>query len=306
METLEENLEFIKNLSETDGKLSSILDIAVSKAVQMNFPNLVWVNYEKRARVMKLVNTGKTIIIFPKFDGEAPYIRGGPLGGAYRLSQLQFHWSGMNFEGSVHTVDGVHMPVEMHAIHIRAGYTEEEAFKKPDGLMTVVQFYKMSFEQSRPLQQLACQIPKVRQAGSEISIRVFPISSVLFPFPIDYYLYWGSSKIAEPKQCSEDSDAATILWIISRETGSISLEQMEFFKYLKNCNNQEKPRKFKSASVIVGEIHSRKLYHINPLHPFTNSTLSPVPHRKDYQEKMRKIINKRADSELVFKEKLEQ
>jgi hypothetical protein len=193
--------------------------------------------------------------------------------------------------------------LELHAIHIKDCYTEEEAFKKPDGLVIVVQFYKMNFGPSRLFQQLVCQVPKVTQSGTEEFVKPFPVNNILFPFPIDYYLYWGCNKIAEPYQSFADCKPTTVMWIISRETGSVSLEQLEFFKLLVNKNNDTRKRKFKVSRISFGD--TRKLYHINPLHPSTNSTLSPVPHRKEYQEMMKNVV-KKSPNTLVFHSRAEQ
>lgn len=78
------------------------------------------------------------------YQQEMPYLEGGPLLAKYEFSQIHFHWGPNPMEGSEHTVDGSHLPLEMHVIHYKKCYlTHELALNEKDGIVTLVYFFKV-------------------------------------------------------------------------------------------------------------------------------------------------------------------
>jgi len=57
------NLKMFHKLSEIDSTLSSPININVVKAEPLKLPTLVWRNYEKIPKKMKLTNSGHTCTV---------------------------------------------------------------------------------------------------------------------------------------------------------------------------------------------------------------------------------------------------
>lgn len=84
------------------------------------------------------------MILSGKWNQERPYLTDGPFMGNYVFSQLHFHWGYNNMEGSEHTIDGSHMPLEMHVVLFKSCYlTQESALKKKDGIAVLAYFFKV-------------------------------------------------------------------------------------------------------------------------------------------------------------------
>lgn len=91
----------------------------------------------------------------------------------------------------------------------------------------------------------------------------------MYPFESDYYAYWGTVN-------SRDS-CHTILWLVCREVGCLSYEQLRFFRQLNDANNKPINRNWHPTHAVGG----RTVFHCNPHTIHTNSTLAPVPLRLD-------------------------
>lgn len=84
------------------------------------------------------------VIMSGKWHQVRPYVTAGPLDGKYVFSQLHFHWGSTDTEGSEHTVDGQHYPLEMHVVHFKSSYlTQEHALTEKDGICVLVYFFKV-------------------------------------------------------------------------------------------------------------------------------------------------------------------
>lgn len=85
------------------------------------------------------------VILSAKWYQERPYIAGGPFMSNYVFSQLHFHWGKNDAEGSEHTIDGIHHPIEMHVVMFKGNYlTQESAMKEKDGIAVLVYLFKVS------------------------------------------------------------------------------------------------------------------------------------------------------------------
>uniref|UniRef100_A0A183BXX0 Carbonic anhydrase n=1 Tax=Globodera pallida TaxID=36090 RepID=A0A183BXX0_GLOPA len=93
----------------------------------------------------ELKNNGHTVVVsgFEKWEGnrQRPYIYGGGLSGKYTLAQFHFHWTADHDDGSEHTINALHYPMELHLVHVKDGFTVQEAAEQSDGLAVVGVFY---------------------------------------------------------------------------------------------------------------------------------------------------------------------
>ncbi|RLU20790.1 hypothetical protein DMN91_007404, partial [Ooceraea biroi] len=140
----EEMVRFIQQLVHTDAKLSSPINLNISrmKIVQLN--PIKWFNYNVLPKKLKLTNTGYTVILSAKWNAERPYLCGGPYIDNYVFSQIHFHWGRTDMDGSEHYVDGGSMPMELHAVHFKSEYkTQEVALRNNDGVTILVYFFKV-------------------------------------------------------------------------------------------------------------------------------------------------------------------
>lgn len=84
------------------------------------------------------------MILSAKWHHERPYVSGASLDGRYVFSQLHFHWGASAIEGSEHTIDGVRMPLEMHAIHFKAAYLNQKAaLTHADGVICMAYLFQV-------------------------------------------------------------------------------------------------------------------------------------------------------------------
>lgn len=144
LDELSANIKMIQDLASVEGLLPSPIDINVTKTSTVIIDPLVWTNYEKLPKKMKITNTGQTLVLSAKWHSERPYITGGSLNGKYVFSQLHFHWGKGALEGSEHTIDGNCQPLEMHAIHYKSAYvTQTDALNYKDGVISVTYFFEV-------------------------------------------------------------------------------------------------------------------------------------------------------------------
>lgn len=165
------------------------------------------------------------------------------------------------------------LPLELHAIHFKTNYaTQAEAVKYHDGIIIVVYLFVIQSNHSATMYQILSQLKNVRIAESAATILPFQITELLYPIKMDYYMYYGS--------IIADKMDPSILWIISRETGSISVEQLKLFHLL--LDNRMRPiyQNFSNSSPHF----NRTVFHVNPRYKITNTTLSPVPRVEDGEE----------------------
>lgn len=115
-------------------------------------------------------------------------------------------------------------------------------------------------------------------------IKPFPVTNLLTPFPMDYFLYSGSVEV-------DNQQEATVQWMISRQTGSMSLEQLKFFQNLLD----EKLRRIKRELPTVHELEERILYHISP-YKAVSQTLSPISRKSEYAKIIQDELKKKREN----------
>lgn len=196
--------------------------------------------------------------------GRRPYLSGGPLRADYVISQLHFHWGASGVTGSEHTVDAHAQPLELHAMHFNRSYSSHEAAAHhPDGILCVCYLFQIQSEHSDAMQPIVSVLQAIRLADTQLAIRPFVLTRLLYPFRYDYYLYWG--------RCGR----TPTMWLLGRNMDGISFEQLCLLRQLLDA----------SLRPIVGNWrpvnarHGRQLLHVCAAVARTNATMSPVPLR---------------------------
>ncbi|CAH0559003.1 unnamed protein product [Brassicogethes aeneus] len=223
---------YVRRLANTESIPLSPIDINIVSTVQIETPNLEWVNFDVQPRKMKITNSGHTgnnpclnknvckinptkndlkyrvynarhivVLIYSKFlvlvsakwEGERPYIAGGPLRDNYVFSQLHFHWGTNDMEGSEHTTDGMKHPAELHVVTYKSCYsTQEAALKHVDGIVILVYFIRLKGGDHPLLWKILDILPEIQIANTSFKIKPFPLEDIITPFNDDYFGYWGS------------------------------------------------------------------------------------------------------------------
>ncbi|XP_050090564.1 carbonic anhydrase 2-like [Anopheles aquasalis] len=272
-----ENEPLVQSLAATESFLAAPIDINVARAQQINLPPLEWLHYEAVPASIKLTNNGETVILSARWDGpDRPTITGGSLTGRYVFSQLHFHWSDTALEGSEHTVDGAHLPLELHVIHYDNRYgSQDEAQSIPGGLLCLVYFFALKSRTNHFIAPLINALATLALPESHTKLEPFPLIELFHPFTVEYFLYWGSIV---------DAAAGTrtpILWMLSRLQESIKFQQLKQFNRLLD-SRMRRPRDQPKTPLptSVASIGGRHLFHVNPRTPMAVATLAIEPPEK--------------------------
>lgn len=290
------NLNYIKSLSISADLPSSPIDLNVTKSIKKSLPNLKWNGYSAIPRSMKVTNNGNTLVLSTAYD-ECPYLNGGPLeDNRYKFSQLHYHWGHSTLEGSYHSIDGNHLPLEVHCVHFKSSYgNQATALEHPDGILIVVIFYHINTEKSLLFDIFSNNILKVKQPNVSVTIEPFSVLHLLHKFEIDYFLYWGQvvSNINKNNEVLKQS----VLWLISRECGYLSLEQLKLFRHLLNENLKPIQQTYNKITIVADEKEDKhkKLLHINPRTPITNSTLSTIVRSQEHLKELDSTLHNLTD-----------
>uniref|UniRef100_A0A1B6MLP7 Carbonic anhydrase n=1 Tax=Graphocephala atropunctata TaxID=36148 RepID=A0A1B6MLP7_9HEMI len=250
-----ESKNLIREAALKDGKLLSPIDLSLSMTIPLYLDRLEWIQFGNLPSIMKISNTGETVIISAQWTGTSsrPYLAGGPLDDSYVFSQVHFHWGAGEHEGSEHSVDGSCYPLEMHAVFYKSQYhTQDEALKEGDGIVVLVYLCKLKEKSSPGLEWLSSYLNQVVGPKMSTMLPLAPLSSLLVPFTRDYIIYWGSLSVGH---CSH-----VMLWLVSRAALAISLEDLNKFRRLLSSRKEAM-----NKIIIAGKsTQNRSVFHANP------------------------------------------
>ncbi|XP_052902164.1 carbonic anhydrase 2-like [Anopheles moucheti] len=181
---------------------------------------------------------------------ERPILVGGPLplGAPYVLEQMHFHWGADNGRGSEHTFDGMAYPAEVHFVFFKREYgTFEQALGHEDGLTVLGVLYEIGGDKVKPGAKWARPLPKIRPAGSTITLEdreVFSLSSVAGGTWLRYYSYAGS--LTTPP-CSE-----SVTWIVRDGAAPIAQKDLDELRNLRDSNDKPLVDNFRPVQPLNG------------------------------------------------------
>uniref|UniRef100_A0A1B6FP36 Carbonic anhydrase n=1 Tax=Cuerna arida TaxID=1464854 RepID=A0A1B6FP36_9HEMI len=252
-ENISQNKILIHEAAKKDGKLFSPIDLSLGITKPLYLDRLEWMNLGTLPSIMKMTNTGQTVVINAQWSSSQPYLASGPLDDSYIFSQIHFHWGAGEHEGSEHSIDGTCYPLEIHAVFYKSQYlTPDVALQKDDGTVVIVYLCKLRDQSSPGFKWLSPYLDQVVEPKVSTLLALVPLSSLLIPFTLDYILYWGSLTVSD---CSH-----VMLWLISRVALGISLEDLNKFRKLL-CSRKEALNK---NCLAVNSTQDRTVFHVNP------------------------------------------
>ncbi|XP_046402851.1 carbonic anhydrase 2-like [Ischnura elegans] len=209
---------------ETEGFGPSPLDLHPKHSSPLPLPPLCWYNYGLEPSLIKVTNTGSTVIVNARWDSERPYLLGGPFRGRYVFSQIHFHWGPDNGSGAEHSLMGQSFPLEMHVAHYKAAYeNQERALREADGIAIVGYVFKLKSEDNTELNPILRALPNVKEPRTSHDLPLVSLASLgVRKFEDDYFFYYGSVEVSE-QQCP-------VMWIIWPNPLRISSSQVCLFR----------------------------------------------------------------------------
>lgn len=150
-------------------------------------------------------------------------------------------------------------------MHFKRSYgSHEAAERQPDGILCICSLFRIQSEHSDAMHPIVSALQSIRLADSQMAIRPFVLTRLLYPFRYDYYLYWG--------RCG----GTPVMWLLGRNMDGISFEQLCLLRQLLDA----RLRPIVGNGRPVNGLHGRQLLHVCAASAYTNSTMSPVPLRQ--------------------------
>uniref|UniRef100_A0A182JHT2 Carbonic anhydrase n=1 Tax=Anopheles atroparvus TaxID=41427 RepID=A0A182JHT2_ANOAO len=182
---------------------------------------------------------------------ERPQLVGGPLGqDPYVFEQLHFHWGAENDRGSEHTLNGMRFPMEAHFVFFKQEYGSfEQAINQPDGLAVLGTLYELGGPKVPAGAKWARPLPKVREAGSSITLEgreLFSLESVAGAEWDRYYSYPGS--LTTPP-CAE-----TVTWIVREAPAVLAQKDLDLLRSLLDSNGKPLVDNFRPVQPLNGRM----------------------------------------------------
>ncbi|XP_070198585.1 carbonic anhydrase-related protein 10-like [Littorina saxatilis] len=160
----------------------------------------------------------------PRYDGVN--ITGGPLSYTYRVDQIKFHFSLVDFEGSEHSIGKKSFPVEIQIFayntDLYANYSEAEA--SPKGLAAIAVFAQVSDRTHKEFSVFQRAINTTQYKGDWTYVERLRLRQLLPPTE-QYVTYEGS--ITTPG-CHE-----TVTWLVYNRPIYISKKQLSILRSLR-------------------------------------------------------------------------
>ncbi|XP_076372867.1 carbonic anhydrase 2-like [Tachypleus tridentatus] len=177
-----------------------------------------------------LYNTGHSAQLILK-RSDAVKVKGGGLRGNFQFDQLHFHWDSTSMtQGSEHTINGRHYPVEMHLVAYNEKYPNfTVASLYEDGIavfavfIKYIVFFVTQLSDSRnyvvSLQPIVENFEKISIPGSAVKL----ISPIYFRdlLPGDFNRYFRYQGSLTTPPCSE-----VVTWTVFEETLPVSANEV--------------------------------------------------------------------------------
>jgi len=215
-----------------NGKRQSPIDIKTDQADTADLGKFSFSGYDHppAGTTYKLKNNGHTVQMDVRYDAGEPTkitVHGGGLNDTYLLAQFHMHWGKDNCEGSEHTANGLHYPLEIHFVHYNSKYPNiGEALHHEDGLAVLGVMADIGATAHPTIDTLQEYFHSVKYAGSSTDIKepLFAMQSLL-PSNTDNFVRYPGSLTTPP--CLE-----IVTWTVFTTPISVSESQMNAFRAL--------------------------------------------------------------------------
>ncbi|ALC41993.1 CG9235 [Drosophila busckii] len=227
----------------------SPINIESREVQRINFDMpLNWVGYDKLPLGVRLENNGHTLLLRAAYDGASPFIDGADLLSCFSFHEISFRWSWHDGEGSEHTLDNQHYPLEMQCLHTDAA---DRCHASSRGLLVVSYLFTLSVENPF-LNVIIRYLVAVQQAGQCAEIPPFPLNYLMPTFYSDFYSYQGS--LTEPP-CHRGAE-----WFISPIPLAISERQLHEFRKLRSRSGSRIERNARPVQDLCDRIVNLNRY----------------------------------------------
>lgn len=192
-----------------------------------------------------LTNNGHTVQA-DRTSGQPLQVWGGSLGGTFQVKQFHWHWGAMDSEGSEHTVNAKHYPMEIHIVCFNTKYADiGTAVLKPDGIAVLAFLYEISDEKiNSEMESIAKSLHAITEPSNNVLSPKKLSLKALMGATDRYYRYKGS--LTTPL-CNE-----VVTWTVFKDTVPISSSQISEFRRLKDAHAHSLAGNFRPVQSLNG------------------------------------------------------
>lgn len=170
----------------------------------------------------------------------------------FALNYIQFHWSHDWSNSSLHRVDNVGYPIEIHFVHTNTAYTNlEEALTRPDGLLILAVMVVPSTHESYLFDRILDNLINITNHGQQVNFDEDSTWRSLLPLDTSRFYRYHGSLVMPP--CHE-----SVQWIIFDEKLKLGQRQLKRLKRYRFMGKD-----LKSNLEIDWSIQKRSIRHIN-------------------------------------------
>lgn len=232
-----------------EGKMQSPIGIEHRRAMQKNFPALVFKNYNK-AYNSSLKNNGHSVEL--RLATSVPLtVEGGGLQDTYILDHLHFHWA------SEHTFDSYRYPLEMHMVHYaRKHQNLSSAILSDKGVAVFSVMFDLSPDDDAEFFPLIKLMEKLKENVNHAEkMEDFNVHEYMPRDTAGFYRYMGS--LTTPG-CNEG-----VIWTLFTNTIPISENQVNSFHNIVSEEHKQLKKNYRSLQ----KLNNRHVYlKVSPIH----------------------------------------
>lgn len=191
-------------------------------------------------------------------------MEGGGLPHKYVLDQMHFHW------GSEHTINGRRYPLELHMVHHDVRFaTLSDALGSKNGVAVLGILFHVSTLANESLENILKAVEEVVDAAEKSATipKLMRADSLLPTNTSTFFRYEGS--LTTPS-CSE-----SVIWTVFTKTVSISFDQAELFKHVKDSHGAELTHNYRSLQPL----NSRSLVYAAPMEDLVGEPGAGIMHK---------------------------
>lgn len=146
----------------------------------------------------------------------------------FTLDYIQFYWSHQdNKNSSVHQIDGLEYPAEIHFVHLNTAYSDiSEAIVRPDGLLIFAVMVVPSTHESYIFDKLLNELKNIKSPGDKVLIEEDSAWRNLLPSDTSKFYRYQGSMIVPP--CHESTQ-----WIVFEDKLKLGHKQLKGLKKIK-------------------------------------------------------------------------
>lgn len=172
-------------------------------------------------------------------------------GTIFDLHSFHFHWGETEAEGSEHSIDGQHYPLELHIIHTQQG--NPAPLQNAGGLAVVSTFFRLGTKNEQ-LERIFTQLDEVADWHSPASRTILTADiNVEGLLPMDWRSnFWSYRGGLTTPSCDE-----VVNWLVMRRVQEVSPAQLSKLRKLRRMDGQLQRKNYRPVQPLNGRrVHS--------------------------------------------------